>query len=81
MTELLKMLADTIIDTSINIRFVLPKTPKELSRRLNVLKVPLQSVGIHMDRSKDHSGRIIVLTKVPADSVACVTYVAPGEDQ
>lgn len=73
MTELLKLLADTLLDPSLNANFVLPKTPKELSRRLNVLKVPLQSVGIHMERGRDHSGRIIVLRKVSADSVTCVT--------
>lgn len=74
MTDLLKKLSDGLMN-SLNANYVLPKTPKELSRRLNVLRVPLQSVGIHMEHSRDHSGRIIVLCKVSADSVTCVTSV------
>jgi len=75
MTELLKILTEKLLDPSLDAHYVLPKSPKDLSRLLSVLKVPLQSVGIHMDRTRNHSGRVIVLRKVSADTVTSVTSV------
>jgi len=75
MTDLLKTLTEVLLDPSLDAHYVLPKSPKDLSRMLNVLKVPLQSVGIHMERTRNHSGRIIVLRKVSANIVISVTSV------